>query len=82
LADKDRYNELKNITVPTLIIHGTIDPLIPFQEGKRTSELIANNTFIEVQKMSHLIDKPVLDSIDKILINHLDGVILEQDMIL
>lgn len=82
LADKDRYNELKNITVPTLIIHGTIDPLIPFEEGKRTSELIVNNTFIEVQKMSHLIDKPVLDSIDKILINHLDGVILEQDMIL
>ena len=32
--------------------------------------------------MSHLIDKPVLESIDKILINHLDGVILEQDMIL
>ena len=82
LADKDRYNKLNNITVPTLIIHGTIDPLIPFEEGKKTSELIANNTFVEVKTMSHLIDKPVLEKIRVILINHLDGIILEQDMIL
>lgn len=82
LADRDRFNELENITVPTLIIHGTIDPLIPINAGKLTSKLIPNNTFIEVRKMSHLIDKPVLDIIEDVLIKHLDGINLEQDMIL
>ena len=37
---------------------------------------------IEVRKMSHLIDKPVLDIIEDVLIKHLDGINLEQDMIL
>ena len=82
LADRDRFNELGNITVPTLIIHGTLDPLIPINAGKLTSKLIPNNTFIEVRKMSHLIDKPVLDIIEDVLIKHLDGINLEQDMIL
>ena len=45
LADRDRFNELGNITVPTLIIHGTLDPLIPINAGKLTSKLIPNNTY-------------------------------------
>ena len=71
LADQDRFDEVKNIKVPTLVIHGKKDPLIPFEEGKRTAELIPNSTFLPVEKMRHLIDKPVLDVIEGPLINHL-----------
>ena len=71
LADQDRFDEVKNIKAPTLVIHGKKDPLIPFEEGKRTAELIQNSTFLPVEKMRHLIDQPVLDVIEEPLINHL-----------
>ena len=72
LADKDRYNEVQGITTPTLVIHGKLDPLIPYEEGKKTAELIPNSTFLSVDFMSHLIDKPVMDFIEKPLVEFLE----------
>ena len=71
LADENRFNEIKRISVPTLVIHGKLDPLVPFDEGKKTAELIPNSKFIAVDKMRHLIDEPVLDVIEAPLIEHL-----------
>ena len=72
LADKDRYDEVRTITTPTLVIHGKLDPLIPYEEGKKTAELIPNSEFLSVDFMSHLIDKPVLDYIETPMVNFLD----------
>lgn len=71
LADKDRYNEVRSITNPTLVIHGRLDPLIPFEEGKKTADMIPNSQFLPVDIMSHLIDEPVLDIIEEPLVNFL-----------
>lgn len=71
LADKDRYNEVKNINIPTLVIHGKLDPLIPFEEGKKTADLIANSIFLPVEEMYHLIDEPVINEISQSLVEHL-----------
>ena len=71
LADKDRYNEVKNINIPTLVIHGKLDPLIPFEEGKKTADLIPNSIFLPVEEMYHLIDEPVLNEISQSLVEHL-----------
>ena len=71
LADDDRFNEVKRISVPTLVIHGKLDPLVPFDEGKKTAESIPNSKFIAVEKMRHLIDEPVLEVIEDPLIKHL-----------
>ena len=72
LADKDRYDEARSINVPTLVIHGRKDPLIPFEEGKKTAELIPNSKFLAGEDMYHLIDDPVLEIIEEPLINHLN----------
>ena len=72
LADKDRYDEVRTITTPTLVIHGKLDPLIPYEEGKKTAELMPNSEFLSVDFMSHLIDKPVLDYIETPMVNFLD----------
>ena len=72
LADKDRYDEVQRITTPTLVIHGKLDPLIPYEEGKKTAELIPNSEFLGVDFMSHLIDKPVLDYIETPMVKFLD----------
>ena len=71
LADKDRYKEVEGITTPTLVIHGKLDPLIPYEEGKKTAELMPNSTFLSVDFMAHLIDKPVIDYIEQPLVNFL-----------
>ncbi len=71
LADKDRYDEVRNINIPTLVIHGRLDPLIPFEEGKKTAEMIPDSQFLPVDIMSHLIDEPVLEIIEKPLVNFL-----------
>ena len=71
LADKDRYNEVRSITNPTLVIHGRLDPLIPFEEGKKTADMIPNSQFLPVDIMSHLIDEPVLDIIEEALVKFL-----------
>ena len=72
LADKDRYDEVQTITTPTLVIHGKLDPLIPYEEGKKTAELMPNSEFLSVDFMSHLIDKPVLDYIATPMVKFLD----------
>ena len=72
LADKDRYDEVQTITTPTLVIHGKLDPLIPYEEGKKTADLMPNSEFLGVDFMSHLIDKPVLDYIETPMVNFLD----------
>ena len=71
LADDNRFNEVKRISVPTLVIHGKLDPLVPFDEGKKTAESIPNSKFVAVEKMRHLIDEPVLAVIEDPLIEHL-----------
>ena len=71
LADKDRYDEVRNINIPTLVIHGRLDPLIPFEEGKKTAEMIPDSQFLPVDIMSHLIDEPVLEIIEEPLVNFL-----------
>ena len=71
LADKDRYDLISQINIPTLVIHGEIDPLIPFNEGKKSAEMIPNSTFLAVKKMSHLLDPPIIDIIEEPLISYM-----------
>jgi len=54
-----RYEALKTLTTPTLIIHGTTDPLIDFAHGKKCFELIPNATNFWVEGMGHDIPEPL-----------------------
>ncbi len=53
LASGSRAEELAAITVPTLVFHGNLDPLIGIDGGRRTAELIAGSTFVELEGMAH-----------------------------
>jgi len=52
-----RYEELKKLDLPTLIIHGKNDPLIPIEHGYKTSELIPNARSLWIDGMGHDIPK-------------------------
>jgi len=53
----DRVEQLKTIKQPSLIIHGSEDPLIPHQAGEHTANLIPNSKFVLLDGMGHFIDE-------------------------
>ena len=48
-----RYDKLKEIKVPVLVIHGTSDPMIPFEHGQKCAELIPDADTLWVEGMGH-----------------------------
>jgi len=48
-----RYDELAQINVPTLVIHGTDDPLILIGQGKKYAEQIPNAKTLYIKGMGH-----------------------------
>ncbi len=53
----DRVALLKNITQPTLVIHGKDDQLIPVEHGTHTAELVNNSRLVLLDGMGHFIDR-------------------------
>lgn len=48
-----RAEALAELPHETLVIHGTVDPLIGFGAGERTAEVIPRATFLPVEGMGH-----------------------------
>jgi pimeloyl-ACP methyl ester carboxylesterase len=53
MADTDRHTVLERITCPTLVIHGTADPLVPLACGEDTARRIAGARFEAIEGMGH-----------------------------
>jgi pimeloyl-ACP methyl ester carboxylesterase len=70
LAAKSRLERLKDLRVPTLVIHGGDDVLVPVENGRLVAEAVPGARYIEIDGMGHALPKrvwpPVLDAIDEI----------------
>ncbi len=53
LASGDRRPELARLRVPTLVIHGTHDPLMPIAAGRDTARHIPGARLLEIEGMGH-----------------------------
>lgn len=53
LSSGDRREELARIRVPTLVIHGTDDPLIPKAAGREVARLVPGAKLLEFDGMGH-----------------------------
>ena len=53
LADGDRRPALSTVAVPTLVIHGTDDPLILPQGGQETADAIPGAELVWIEGMGH-----------------------------
>lgn len=64
----DRTAALNTLTVPTLVIHGEDDPLLPLPHGQHTAEVIPGARFVSFPGMAHNIPDDVrpamLDTIE------------------
>jgi pimeloyl-ACP methyl ester carboxylesterase len=53
LTQNDRTSALASIKVPTLVIHGTRDPLVPVEGGKETAAAIPGAELMLIEGMGH-----------------------------
>ena len=53
IADGDRRAMLRTIRTPTVVIHGTTDPLIPRACGRDTALNILGARLVEIERMGH-----------------------------
>ena len=60
MADAQRADELKSVSVPTLVVHGTEDVLVPFACGEDTARRIPKARFVPVKGMGHDLPPPVV----------------------
>lgn len=69
IANGDRRPSLSTIAVPTLVIHGADDPLIPVEGGKDTAYVIPGARLLIIDGMGHDMPKGVwaeiVDAISK-----------------
>jgi pimeloyl-ACP methyl ester carboxylesterase len=57
LVAGDRVEELRRITAPTVVIHGTRDRMVRPSGGRETAKAIAGSRLVEIEGMGH--DLPV-----------------------
>ncbi|WP_010651290.1 alpha/beta fold hydrolase [Oceanobacillus massiliensis] len=53
LRDETLYDDLPNITVPTLIVHGVHDGVVPFAQAQELDQKIRNSQLVPFQYSGH-----------------------------
>ena len=59
LASPSRSDGLRKVTVPTLVIHGAVDPLVTVTGGRRTAEVVPGAEYLEIDDMAHDMPRPL-----------------------
>jgi pimeloyl-ACP methyl ester carboxylesterase len=59
IASGDRTAELRRITAPTLVIHGTADPLVRHSGGRATARAIHGAKLMSIEGMGHDLPRAV-----------------------
>ena len=69
LASGSRKERLRQVRAPTLVIHGTVDPLVRPEGGKDTAASISGAKLLMIEGMGHALPIPmwpqIIDAIDK-----------------
>ena len=71
IADDDRSREpLSSIEVPTLVIHGTADPMFPLRHGEVLAEEIPGATLLPLEGAGHGVDEADWETIVAAILEH------------
>jgi len=69
----DFRNDLERVTVPTLVIHGDSDAIVPFEiSGKRTAAAISGSTLVVVEGAPHGFNVSHKDEFNQSLLGFLE----------
>jgi pimeloyl-ACP methyl ester carboxylesterase len=61
---------LTSMTVPTLVVHGTADPMFPIEHGRALAREIADSRLVELQGAGHGVERADWDTIAGAIIDH------------
>jgi pimeloyl-ACP methyl ester carboxylesterase len=53
IASGDRSNDLRRVTVPTLVLHGAADPLVPVSSARDLARKIPGAQLAIIEHMGH-----------------------------
>jgi pimeloyl-ACP methyl ester carboxylesterase len=70
LASGDRRHELETIRLPTLVVHGTDDPLVPKAAGREVARLVPGAKLLELDGMGHDLPAALLPQILAAIVAH------------
>lgn len=70
MDDGDRRKRLRGVTAPTLVIHGTDDPLVPVEGGRDTARAIPGAKLHEIPGMGHDLPLELVDEIADAIAAH------------
>jgi pimeloyl-ACP methyl ester carboxylesterase len=63
IASGDRTAELRKIDAPTLVVHGTADPLVRLSGGRATARAIKGAKLLKVPGMGHDLPRAIWDEL-------------------
>jgi pimeloyl-ACP methyl ester carboxylesterase len=73
LAGGNRTAELRRISAPTLVIHGTADRLVGFSGGRATARAIRGARLMPVEGMGHDLPRPLWPQLIDAIATHTRG---------
>lgn len=56
ISQSERAALVRTIRVPTLIVHGRLDPLVPFGNGEMLRDMIAGARFVAIEGSGHMLN--------------------------
>lgn len=59
MASGDREKRLPAVTTPTLVIHGSADPMFPLSAGRTLASSVADGTWLPIAGMGHDMPAPL-----------------------
>ena len=70
LTSGSRHEALGNVKIPTLVIHGDGDPLVPVEGGKDTAKSIPDSKLVIIEGMGHSFPTEVVPQILQEILQH------------
>ena len=64
------HTPLSSIAVPTLVIHGTADPMFPLEHGEALAREIPGATLLRLEDAGHGVDRADWAAINRGILEH------------
>ncbi|MDF1488594.1 alpha/beta fold hydrolase [Tessaracoccus caeni] len=78
---RSRYEALRELRVPALIVHGTADALLPVEHAHALAELIPGAQTLWLEGVGHQFPYPDMVAVMDAVVSHLDSGTVELDQI-
>lgn len=66
---------LPQVDVPTLVVHGSVDPLISIEAGRSVASLVKDARLEIIEGMGHVLFSPAVSVLDQLIGDHIESVL-------